>query len=96
MGDEITKLIDCVVYLSAPVDIRLSRIQKREIEKFGDRVLEGGDMYDSQKAFRDFCAARTPDKIEKWLDTLSCSVLKLDGENSVIDNINCIKSICYQ
>lgn len=91
LGADIVKRLDVVVYLSAPLDERLSRIKKREIEKYGNRVLEGGDMYKQQKAFHDFCASRTPEKILNFLETLSCKVIKIDGTKPISENISHIK-----
>ena len=89
---EINRMYDCVIYLSAPLDIRLSRIKNREYEKFGTRALPGGDMYKMQKAFHDKVAMRTADKTEAWLDTLSCPVIRLDGTVSVKENVMFIVS----
>ncbi|MGI5854326.1 MAG: hypothetical protein ACOX8I_08400 [Bacillota bacterium] len=41
-------MFDLAVYLSAPVDVRLKRIENREYARWGDRVREGGDMYEQQ------------------------------------------------
>lgn len=92
LGNEINALYDCVVYLSAPIELRLLRIKNREYERFGSRVLVGGDMYEQQKEFHDIVVSRTTDKIEKWLNTLSCQVIKLDGTKPIDDNIAFIKS----
>ena len=91
LGDKINLFYDYVIYLSAPLDLRLSRIKKREYDRFGERVLKGGDMYEQQKVFHNFVAARTTEKIEKWLNTLSCRVIKLDGSKPIDDNAEFIK-----
>lgn len=91
LGDKINSFYDYVIYLSAPLDLRLSRIKKREYDRFGERVLKGGDMYEQQKVFHNFVAARTTEKIEKWLNTLSCRVIKLDGSKPIDDNAEFIK-----
>ena len=92
LGAEINRMYDCVIYLSAPLDIRLSRIKNREYEKFGTRALPGGDMYKMQKAFHNKVALRTADKTEAWLDILSCPVIRLDGTVSVKENVMFIVS----
>lgn len=86
LGKEITSLYNCVIYLSAPLELRLFRIKNRERERFGVRVLSGGDMHEQQKKFYDFAASRTSDKIEEWLSTLSCKVIKLDGARPIEEN----------
>ena len=91
LGNKINSFYDYVIYLSAPLELRLSRIKKREYDRFGERILKGGDMYEQQKLFRNFVAARTTEKIEKWLNTLSCRVIKLDGSKQINDNVELIK-----
>ena len=39
------------VYLAAPKEIRLERIWQRELQRFENRVLEGGDLFESQLGF---------------------------------------------
>ena len=94
MGDKINSLYDCVVYISAPVELRLSRIKNREVERFGARVLPGGDMYKKQNEFHEFVKTRTTEKIENWLKTISCKIIKLDGTKPVEYNVNKIKLGC--
>lgn len=43
MGSAINDMIDCIVYIQAPLEVRLARVKQRALDKFGDRVLEGGD-----------------------------------------------------
>lgn len=67
------------VYLTAPKEVRLERIRQRELRRFGDRVLESGDLFESQQRFRAFAAGRTEEPILVALQNLSCPVLKLDA-----------------
>lgn len=87
LGKLINSMYDLVIYLYAPVDVRRQRIQERDLEKFGSRVLKGGDMYEAQKGFYEFVRTRTTEKIESWLDTLFCKVIRLDGTKSIKENI---------
>lgn len=90
LGAEINSIYDLVVYLSAPLETRLERVKKRDFEKFGNRVLEGGDMHEQQNTFYEFAASRTIAKAEKWLETLSCQVIKLDGTKGMDENVKFI------
>ena len=87
MNEEINSCYDLVVYLEVPLELRMKRIRQRAYEKFGDRVLPGGDMYEQEEKFFAFAKKRTPEKIEEWLQTLTCRVVKLDGSKLVDDNI---------
>lgn len=77
--DYITSLYDLAVFLSAPLDIRMQRIKDRAYEKFGNRVLQGGDMYESQKNFEEFARTRDLKIIDNWANTLSCPIIHIDG-----------------
>ena len=89
-GEAITSAYGLVIYLSVPLDERMRRIKQRAIDKFGRRVLEGGDMYEQEQKFFDFCAERSDEKIIKWLDSLSCPVMQLDGTRPTEANIDLI------
>ncbi len=70
--EQISSMYKFAVFLSAPHDIRMERIEQRAVERYGERVSEGGDMYERQTAFLDFAAKRPLTKIEQWAKTLTC------------------------
>ena len=78
-GEKIESLYELAVYISAPLELRIERVKQRNIERFGERVLKGGDMYEQQSDFVDFVANRSLSKIEKWAETLSCPIIRIDG-----------------
>ncbi len=80
--ESIEKYYSLVVYLEAPKEERLARIKQRSVDRFGDRVLPGGDLYESEENFFAFAAKRTPEKIEKWIEKVECRVLRLDSTAS--------------
>ena len=45
-GDDFLPVFDLVVLLKAPKNVRMKRIEEREYARWGDRVLEGGDICD--------------------------------------------------
>jgi len=87
MGEDIVSHYRLVIYLHAPLEIRLDRVKKRAADRFGERILSGGDLYEREQAFFDFVAGRTPEKVERWLDTISCAVLRLDATESLKVNV---------
>lgn len=89
-GKRISSAYKLVVYLAVPLDERMRRVKQRALDKFGDRVLEGGDMYEQEQKFFNFCAGRSDEKIIKWIETLSCPVLFLDGTKSTDTSIEII------
>ena len=81
-GDWVDDILSCVkaaVYLCAPLDVRLARIDSRSVGRFGRRVMPGGDMYEQERRFREFAAARTEKPIEDWLRSTDMPVLRMDA-----------------
>ena len=93
LGREIIKSIKFGIYISAQKDVRLKRIRQRSIERFGDRVKQGGDMYDSEEAFYRMVQNRTSDKVDKWLEMVSLQIIEIDGLKSIDENIDYIMQI---
>lgn len=87
-GEEFLTVFDLVIFLTAPTDIRLKRIENREYERWGDRVLQGGDMYDSQQKFREFAASRDIPQLEQRASLYSCPILHIDGTKTLKENID--------
>jgi len=78
-GDNIIQFFELAVYISAPFELRMERIKRRSFEQHGERILEGGDMYDSHKNFFAFVASRNLSRIDQWAKTLTCPILRIDG-----------------
>jgi adenylate kinase family enzyme len=78
-GDIIPQYYEFAVFLSVPLELRMERIEQREYERHGERVLEGGDMYEARKNFLAFAASRNLSRIDQWAETLTCPVIRIDG-----------------
>ncbi|MDD7793144.1 AAA family ATPase [Clostridium sp. 'White wine YQ'] len=78
-GDTIPQLYELAVFISAPIELRIKRIEQREYEKHGERIREGGDMHEQHLKFVDFVASRPLSKIEQWGEMLMCPVICVDG-----------------
>ena len=87
MGEEINDLYRHIVYLQAPLDIRIKRVKQRSLDKFGSRVLEGGDMFEQEQNFYRFVASRSLDQTDNWIKKMCLPVLCLDGTAPISDNI---------
>ena len=85
-----------MVLLYAEPDIRIERVKARAVQRFGDRVAEGGDMYESNLKFlednRRYEKDGSPNLREQkeWMNSLSCIRLELDGTKSIEENIRII------
>lgn len=92
-GEEISSLYKLAVFIEVPYEIRVDRVQQRSIDKFGDRVKKGGDMYESEKKFLEFVKMRTLTSVEKWSETLDCKIIHIDGTKKIIDNVELIMDV---
>lgn len=85
-GEEISSMYDFAVFMSAPLETRIERIKQRACKQYGERIREGGDMYEQQLKFVDFVASRSLSRIEKWAETLVCPIIYVDGTKSISKN----------
>ncbi len=89
----IEKYYSLVVYLEAPKQERMERIRRRSIDRFGERVLPGGDLYESEEKFFTFAAKRTPEKIEKWIKNVSCTTIRIDSRKPTEELVRYV--VCF-
>ncbi|MEF2073561.1 AAA family ATPase [Consotaella aegiceratis] len=87
-GDIFAPWFDLVVFVDTPTSIRLERLRQRELARFGAAALApGGTMYETHTAFLDWAASydysdhpgRNRLRHLTWLETLACTVVKVDG-----------------
>jgi len=87
-GDVLRPLFDLVIFLYVPLEIRLERLRKREIERHGaGSLLPGGRMHQQHQEFMAWTArydegdefVRSLLLHNRWLATLDCPVIRLEG-----------------
>uniref|UniRef100_UPI000565131F shikimate kinase n=1 Tax=Clostridium beijerinckii TaxID=1520 RepID=UPI000565131F len=89
-------LFDLAIHITASVNTRIARIHKREYEVYGERILEGGDMYEVHCRFLDNSARYDTDGSPcmsthtQWADSLPCKVLRLSGDGELNKNVEII------
>lgn len=66
-GEAVDSFFRNAVLLDVPKEMRLQRVRNRSLEKFGSRMLPGGDLYEQEERFFDFVESRTEDVVEEWL-----------------------------
>ena len=94
-GDVAIPLFELVVFLSIPSEVRMARLHRREHARFGERILPGGDMYESSQAFLAWAASydeggvdiRSRQRHDQWLSTLPCPILCFEGEYSIEEQL---------
>lgn len=80
------------VWVDAPRELRLRRVRERSYQKFGDRMLPGGELYEQEEAFFRFVSGRAEDTVEKWLRFFSGPVLRVDGREPVEKSVERIQA----
>ena len=86
-GEAVLPYYKAAVLVEVPREVRLQRVWERSHRKFGERMLPGGDLYESEKRFYDLVAARPEDYATRWLDTVDIPVLRVDGTRPVGENV---------
>lgn len=88
---------ELVVHLHADAQVRMQRVHDRELDWFGERILEGGDMYEEHQKFLNDIAGYdfgmgscTLQQHELWMKSLKCKVLQLDGARALEENLKII------
>lgn len=87
-GVKIEGLFNYAVLVDVPKEIRMQRIRQRSFEKFGGRMLPGGDLYEQEQAFFDMAAAREDDHVEAWVAALGCPLIRVDGTKPIGENVD--------
>ncbi|MBE5951735.1 MAG: shikimate kinase [Lachnospiraceae bacterium] len=88
---------ELVVHLHADAELRVKRVHEREHGWFGERVLEGGDMYEEhEKMLRGIAeydhgaGGCTLQQHEAWMNSLQCKIIRLNGADTLEKNLNII------
>ena len=92
-GDAMVPQFTQVVFLRVDPPVRLHRLQLREQQRYGDRILEGGSRHENSVAFLAWAARyddgnhslRSLRRHESWLKPLSCPVIRLDATHHSVE-----------
>ena len=92
-GDKLIALLDHIVLIEVPKQVRSQRVQERSYQKFGDRILPGGDLYDKESKWFLLTDSRPETYVTDWLDTVDCPVIRIDGTLPVEENVDYLVSV---
>lgn len=84
-GRQVENEFDLVVFLYLPVELRLARLERREIERFGQanpEFMAWAAQYDEGGV-----PGRSLARHHEWLAERTCVVLNLEGDMSVSDRV---------
>ncbi len=91
-GGKLIAALDHIVLVDAPKQVRSRRVRERSFARFGERMLPGGDLHDKEAAWFSLTDSRPEDYTTKWLEKVSCPVIRVDGTLPVSQNVERIVS----
>ena len=86
-GVDVLSYYQAAVLVEVPREIRLQRVKARSYAKFGERMMPGGDLYESEKRFYELIDARPDGYASCWLEGMEMPVLRVDGTRPVGENV---------
>jgi len=89
-GEAIIPMYSYVIVMEVPKHIRSQRVRNRSFQKFGSRMLAGGDLHDQEEAFFQAVESRQDDCIENWLKKVNCPMIRVDGTKPIEENVGYI------
>lgn len=100
-GDVFIPFFELVIYLWIPRDIRISRLKKREKERYGSAIETGGNMHESSSEFIRWAAKydeagvemRSKKLHERWLSRLECPILRIERNTTLKESVNIVMNI---
>lgn len=89
-GESIYPFFQYAILIEVPKDIRIQRVKNRSFQKFGERMLLGGDLHEQEEKFFGFVKFRPENTVEEWVKSLKCLVLRIDGTKPIEENVDFI------
>jgi adenylate kinase family enzyme len=93
-GDPVIPMFTLAVFLWLPHELRMERLRKREISRYGlEAISPGGWFHEHHQEFIDWAEKydtaginmRSKDLHELWLGRLACKTLRLEQPLSVVE-----------
>ena len=69
------------------------RVRDRSYQKYGDRILPGGDLYDKENKWFSLTDSRPDGYVTDWLETVDCPVIRINGTLPVEENVDYLISV---
>lgn len=91
-GGKLTAALDHIVLIEVPKPVRAQRVRDRSFQKFGDRILPGGDLYEQESKWFSLTDGRLETYVTDWLETVDCPVIRIDGTLPVRENVDYLVS----
>ena len=100
-GDIFIPLFQLLIYVHTQTEVRLQRLHERELQRFENRILPGGDMAEEHQKFLLWASQydnggldmRSAQHHAEWLKFIRCPIICLDGSLQVEDNIALLEEV---
>ena len=93
---KLTASLDHIIFIEVPAQIRSRRVRERSRQRFGDRILPGGDLYEKESKWFSLTDSRTDAYVTDWLETVDCPVIRIDGTLPAEDNADTLIPVLTQ
>lgn len=90
-GEAVYPFFRYAVLIEVPKELRMQRVRERSFQKFGERMLPGGDLYEKEEAFFAYVGSRAENTVEEWVKILHCPILRVDGTKLIEENVRLLK-----
>ena len=105
-GKEWETAFDLAIFVRLENSERMKRLKKRETERYGEKLLTDKKIQENSKAFLEWANqyenpnfdGRTFKAHNNWIELLDCKILRLNGANKLISNVEIILNeikTCY-
>ncbi|MBR5947388.1 MAG: AAA family ATPase [Clostridia bacterium] len=92
-GDKFIYALESIILIEVPRQERHKRVRERSYRKFGDRMKEGGDLFDKENHRLSIVDGRSEAYVTRWLEGVRCPVIKIDGTLPVSQNVEYLVSV---
>ena len=92
-GDKLISSLQKVVLMEAPKSVRNHRVRERSFQKFGERILPGGDLHEKEEKWFETVDSRPEDYVTRWLENVNCPVIRVDGTLPAEKNADYLVSV---
>jgi len=102
-GDALIPRFTCAIRLNTSTEVRIERLRQREYAHFGERIREGGDMYENHLAFLEWAAQYDTGDVtmrskachDEWMKQLPCPQIIAPGDMSLDRLERCMKQAVF-
>jgi adenylate kinase family enzyme len=94
-GDMFIPRFELAIFLQIPHEVRMARVMARDRQRYGDAIAPGGEMHTQHREFIEWAtkydtadeSMRSLRLHEKWITTLRCRCIRLEGDLSVEERL---------